>query len=46
LAGELQITETDPINLLRPLQAEKIKAHLTGNKQDEIFIEPHQQVKG
>jgi putative SOS response-associated peptidase YedK len=30
-----------PLDLLRPFEAEKMNAHLTGNKQDEMFVEPN-----
>jgi len=30
-----------PIDLLRPFEADKMNAHLTGNKQDEMFVEPN-----
>lgn len=33
-------TDQPPVVLLRPFEADKMTAHLTGNKQDEMFIEP------
>jgi putative SOS response-associated peptidase YedK len=36
-----EATEQPPIDLLRPYEANKMKAHLTSNKQDEMFVEPN-----
>jgi putative SOS response-associated peptidase YedK len=36
-----EATEQPPIDLLRPYEAGKMKAHLTSNKQDEMFLEPN-----
>jgi putative SOS response-associated peptidase YedK len=36
-----EVTDQPPIDLLRPYEADKMRAHLTENKQDEIFKEPN-----
>ena len=35
------IADQPPVDLLRPYEADAMTAHLTGNKQDEIFTEPN-----